>query len=305
VLALRTWAAGCRYEPILSVGDGAPHRHEPATREQACRWDIQLLQGLAGSNGKEVAEETLSVAYGQLLSDCPEFSAEIKPQADALGRSAEAHAWQRALRTNTKDAFADFLDSFPRSSHATDAQKRQDRAAAIEEARAEVEQSRVAAESLRAAWRTARAENTAAAYQAFLEQYGNSAYALEARARLKRSKAMVVLEYPKSVRATAAPYANVRRWFHWGMTFREVGGNVGFTVEAGCTNLYDAKGTHWVSKSCGGRKIRVRPGQKVRESDWVGAEDDFAGGGKKSVTWTGTDDRGNSVQVTEEVELLP
>ncbi len=131
-LAHRTWVEGCGYTPILKFSDDPPYRNEPVIREHACRWDLQLLQDLAGSKRRGLTEKTLRAAHEQLLSDCPEFSADIKPRVVALERSIEARDWKDALRANTEKSFADFLKNFPSSRHAAAAERKRNKAATVD-----------------------------------------------------------------------------------------------------------------------------------------------------------------------------
>ena len=247
-VAHRTWIQGCAYIPILRFSDDSSARDEPAIRERACRWDIQLLDDLASSKHKGLTEKVTRAAGEQLLADCPEFAAEIHPQVAALGRAVEAREWKDALQANTEKSFADFLSSFPGSRRKAEAEKKRAKAAAIEAARAEAQRAAIAkaerAETARAeagraalakvendegllnserlrgptkadmareetdAWRRARKEDTAEAYESFLEEYDESArYRRAAEARLAAIERKEKAEAARSARQEAAEQA--------------------------------------------------------------------------------------------------
>ena len=229
-VAHRTWIQGCAYIPILRFSDDSPGRDDPVIRERACRWDIQLLDDLAGSKRKGLTEKVTRAAGEQLLADCPEFAAEIQPQVAALGRAVEAREWKDALQTNTEKSFADFLSCFPGSRHKAEAEKKRAKAAAIEAARAEAQRAAIAqvekdevllnSESLREptkadlareetdAWQRARKEDTAEAYESFLEEYDESKrYQRAAEARLAAIERKEKAEAARSARQEAAEQA--------------------------------------------------------------------------------------------------
>jgi outer membrane protein assembly factor BamD (BamD/ComL family) len=89
-----------------------------------------------------------------------------KERDEERGVAAEARAWEEAAKSNSAEAYANFLAAYPNSAHASEAIQRRDRIAAI------------AAEAK--AWDLAEADGGADALDAFLRAYPLSAHKSEA-----------------------------------------------------------------------------------------------------------------------------
>jgi hypothetical protein len=138
--------------------------------------------------------------------------------------------------------------------------------------------------------------NSVESYEYFLLKYKDIYYGYEVAGLVKLlspDKAVVYLSYPLSIKSTDE---NAKK--EWNTFFLELGGNVGYNLQS-----YD----FYIQKSNGDRysnnwneKVRVDPGGNAKinywcDGDWVG--------GFFHCKWYGKDDKGNSLEIVQEVKF--
>ncbi len=138
--------------------------------------------------------------------------------------------------------------------------------------------------------------NSMESYQYFLLKYNDIYYGTEVE-RLVRSlnpdKAIVFLSYPLSIKST-----NENNRYEWNTYFFELGGNIGYNLQSNDFYIQKSNGDRY--SNSWNEKVRVYPGGDAKiyyrcSGDWVG--------GFFHCKWYGKDDKGNSLEIVQEVKI--
>lgn len=155
------------------------------------------------------------------------------------------------------------------------------------------------------AWNITKEHNRVDIYRAFISRFPDSNFSSEAKerlARIQKNRAVVEIEYPREIEATDSPYPNVSGPF-WPLTirFKETGGKTGYRLTQGKRYYYTNQGTRYGS---GGATVSVKPGKSTEHTTWWSSADKKLCNARREVTWSGTDDYGNEIELKVEVKGL-
>lgn len=189
--------------------------------------------------------------------------------------------WKEILSDGNSSDFRKFLDLYPNSRYYHAAQER--------------------LEAL--LWKTAQAEDSEDGYFAFIDHFPMSQHYDEAEMRIEQiqvATSKISIDYPKVVSPQPSPYSNIDEpVYRWHTIFKDLSNDTGFTLSAKSRYVVDAEGQKWLGTWF--KTVEVGPGGSARYTHtcictrWAG--------GAYYVVWAGSNGRGISVQIVQEVKL--
>ena len=244
---------------------------------------VLFLSGCASvsKDWNRATSEDNATAYEIFLQKHPdaEYANEAKAKIEELD-------WKQAQASRTMGSFREFLQKHPDSQYAN-------------EAKAKI------SSYTKYAWEKAYREDRIDAYENFIKNYPDSDYADKAKERAtwqRINRAIVKIDYPKTVTAGGSPYSNISGpIYKWDTVFKETGGKAGFKLKA--INFYIRDPSYGRWSNGWSESVEVKPNGRATVDYWCDKSDKWAGG-YYHTTWVGEDDWGNRISIEQEVYLI-
>jgi hypothetical protein len=256
---------------------------------------------------KLIAKTSLLVAAVFFLSGCASLSRD----------------WDRATTQDSSTAYESFLKRHPDSQYTSEAKARieeldwkqaqkSSKAASIRKFLKKHPKSKYAGEAKarlvtysKDAWEKARRLDKVYSYENFMRTYPESEFIEKAKERViwqRANRAVVEIDYPKTVHAGFSPYWNISGpIYKWDTVFKETSGKAGFKLKA--TNFYirAPNGGRWSNNWS--KDVSVKPKGRAAVDYWCDKSSKWAGGNYYT-TWVGEDDWGNRISIVQKVRLV-
>jgi hypothetical protein len=149
-------------------------------------------------------------------------------------------------------------------------------------------------------WEKSVNANTVKSYLVYLNKYPKGVYSEYALSKIEtiKGKAIPKVNFPRTVRASDTRSRD--GIYEWETEFQELGGYVGYHVTAVEFYIQAPDGTRY--SNSWSSSFDVNPGSSVKTDYWCDKSDKWDGGFFHCI-WRGVDQKGNAIELLQEVRL--